>query len=78
MMVDLGSSRRWQLWLTPGKSYSDKCPSLAWFKRRSGKFRPDLDRGSVGGIDGIGHAGKRALDNARSLAILPAKPGKTC
>jgi hypothetical protein len=26
-------------------AYSDKCPSLAWFKRRSGKFRPDLDRG---------------------------------
>ena len=45
-------------------------------KRRSGKFQPDLDNGSVGGIDGIGHVVKRVFDNALSLAILSAKPAR--
>jgi hypothetical protein len=41
-------------------------------------FLPDLDKGSVGGIDGIGHTVKRVFDNARSLAILSANPEKIC
>jgi hypothetical protein len=34
--------------------------------------------GSVGGIDGSGHAFERVFDKARTLAILSAEAGEIC
>ena len=56
-------------WLVSLVAISEKCPSRA--RRRSGKFRPGLDNGSVGDIDRVGHAVERVFEKREAFQFCP-------